>query len=140
MTETSLHTLDVTWEDILRQMLSCDRLRINCQNYKAFFRKFPKDSGRFCMIILIYFYSYHYHHCHCYYYYYYYYCYHCHIVLFTLSLSLSLSLSSSSWLVLLLLLLFFFISFYLSGFYFPLIISGQRQNFEFHGRSQCHRY
>ena len=54
MTETSLHTLDVTWEDILRQMLSCDRLRINCQNYKAFFKKFPKDSGRFCMIILIY--------------------------------------------------------------------------------------
>ena len=87
-------------------MLSCDRLRINCQSYKAFLKKFPKDSGRFFMIILIYFHSYHYHHCHCYYYYYYY-CYHCHIVLFTLSLSLSLSLSSSSWLVLLLLLLFF---------------------------------
>ena len=32
-------TLDVTWKDILRQMLSCFGLRINCQSYKAFFKK-----------------------------------------------------------------------------------------------------
>ena len=35
-------TLDVTWKDILRQMLSCFGLRINCQSYKAFFKNMPQ--------------------------------------------------------------------------------------------------
>ena len=61
-------TLDVTWEDILRQMLSCFGLRTNCQSYKAFLKNASKDSRRFFMIIVIYFYSYHYYQCHCYYY------------------------------------------------------------------------
>ena len=54
-------TLDVAREDILWQMLSCCGIRINCQSYRAVFKKnASKDSGRFFMIIVIYFYSYHY--------------------------------------------------------------------------------
>ena len=57
---------DVTWRDILWQMLFCCGLTFlclkNCQSYKAFsfFKKnASKDySGIFYMIIIIYFYNY----------------------------------------------------------------------------------
>ena len=54
-------TLDVTWKDILWEILSCCGLTFfyvkNCQIYKAFSKIVSKDSGRFFMIIIIHFYN-----------------------------------------------------------------------------------
>ena len=54
-------TLDVTWKDILWEILSFCGLTFfyvkNCQIYKAFSKIASKDSGRFFMIIIIHFYN-----------------------------------------------------------------------------------